>query len=191
MTQPVQEPTQGRVNQAEAFRQRQLYRRPSPAGIGSQWLHLVRETDTTVGASSSYRIQWESMETSSTDVFTTTDAGGANPNTINNDRLTLTALGTYLIQARVDWQSTATDCHLTINNDQFGYRSYSQYNPSNPAGGQYSYVASTMVFLATGFATSLLLSLSAVNGSGSSYDVTQASMQIIYWASTGAYVNPY
>lgn len=44
MTQPVQEPSQGRVNQGLEFRTRQLFRRSAPAGSGQFDIKIVSDT---------------------------------------------------------------------------------------------------------------------------------------------------
>lgn len=190
MTQPVQEPTQGRVNQAEAFRQRQLFRRPNPT-IVSEWLTLLREADTTINAGTTDDVEWTSMETSSTDVFQTTDAGGANPNTSGNIYVPLTAIGTYVIQARTNWESAAVDCSLNIPNDMFSYSQYSQFNPANAADGYTSRVARAMVFIGPSYVSSWTLSLTVWNDSPDNRDMTQATMQIIYYPASTGYFNPY
>ena len=46
MTQPVQEPTQGRVNQRLEYRSRQLFRRPQSFGGGNFEIKVFSDTDT-------------------------------------------------------------------------------------------------------------------------------------------------
>jgi hypothetical protein len=45
MTQPVQEPTQGRFNQGATFRSRQLFRRPPSFGGGNFEIKVFADTD--------------------------------------------------------------------------------------------------------------------------------------------------
>lgn len=116
MTQPVQEPSQGRTDAGQEFRTRQLFRRPAPAaatGGGEPSYAYVSfdSTPQTVAGGGSHRIAWEAFETNAlvgrdtNEVFNTGGATTPGHDTAGDLYLHYHGAGYYLGYADVYWDN--------------------------------------------------------------------------------------
>lgn len=106
MTQPVQEPTQGRQDARQDFGTRQLFRRPSPApsSIPQPWFVLFNDngatTTTAVWSTLAYQ-EWARMNDTAGDYFLPQNMGG-------RFAANITKQGVYLIEFNVIWDGPIT-----------------------------------------------------------------------------------
>lgn len=110
MTQPVQEPTQGRADQAQEFRTRQLFRRPAsaPAGSGGSpsWGYVGLVGTAITGTQ---QATFSDFFTTNQAVFGTSATITPETNTVGDEFLWLKEPGIYHLEIQMIYPAGATD----------------------------------------------------------------------------------
>lgn len=127
MTQPVQEPSQGRTDAGQEFRTRQLFRRPAPAAAtgGGEPSYAYLDfwaTPQTVAAGGSLRLAWENFSTNALNtVFSTGAATVPHTNTTGGLYLHYHSAGYYLGYADVFWSHAVYDRYFFVDATPNGF----------------------------------------------------------------------
>ena len=146
MTAPVQEPTQGRTDQAQEWKTRQLFRRPSSGGGGIEWESdgscaavgggpsyaycFSYVTPQAVGATSSITLAWETFSTNALDtVFSTGDGTTSSVNTTGDTYLWGHNPGYYLLYGDILWEDAVYERYFYFDT------SFYVFNQNEVTGG--------------------------------------------------------
>jgi len=134
MTQPVQEPTEGRAVAGLKWQTSQLFRRPLPpaaeSGAPSYAYCFSYVTPQTVGATSNLQLAWEDFTTNALDtVFSTGGIATPNNNTTGDTRLWGHNPGYYLFYGDILWEDAVYERYFYFDT------SFYVFNQNEVTGG--------------------------------------------------------
>jgi hypothetical protein len=181
VTQPVQEPTQGRANQAIEFRQRQLFRRPSSGGGGASWAQLLTwiHAPYPVSGSSTEIVEWEFFHTNNTDIFSTTNEAESSFNTSLDTRLVIAQAGFCYVDWFMGWDDGIVDVRGHLGGADYA----SETNGSDPPqwiGAALDRNWGRNAHQAVTIGTDAYFTLEAVNTTAGTKDMIAATMQVVW-----------